>query len=104
MPCARTCRSSGDAASSARTCHPPSPAQPGQVEGAALFAMDRFLTSSAHGDDLLETPDLGAARGVEVIDVPDALVLTGQVRQLLRQARALDHGFLVEALQHLAIA
>src|SRR5262245_58463140 len=87
----------------ARPCDPPPSAQSGQVEGRALFAMDGFRTSSSHGDDLLETPYLGATGGVEVIDVPDALVLPGEARELLLHARALHRRLFVEALQNLPI-
>src|SRR5262249_26261984 len=83
---------------------PPSSAQSGEVEGRPFFAMNGFRTSSPHGDDLLETPYLGATGGVEVIDVPDALVLAGKARELLLQARALRRRLLVEARQDLSIA
>src|SRR5437867_1429487 len=88
----------------ARTRDPPAAAQPGEIEGRPFFTADGFRTSGTHGDDLLETPHLGAAGGVEEIDVTDASVLLGQARHLFLYARALHRRLLVEALQHLAIA
>src|SRR5262245_38138646 len=88
----------------ARTGDPPPAAQPGEVEGRVLFTAKWFRTSGTHGDDLLETPHLGAAGGVEVIDVTDALVLLGQARELFLQPRLLSRGLRVEALEDLAVA
>jgi hypothetical protein len=47
----------------------------GSIQHRVLVAAHRFGASGAHGDGLLETSDLGAAGGVEEVDVTDALMV-----------------------------
>ena len=75
-----------------------------EIEGGRLLAAVGFRTSGAHGDGLLETLDLGAAGGVEEVDVANALVVLGEPGQLPVDARARGGGLPLESLEHLAVA
>src|SRR5258708_31782965 len=52
----------------ARAGDPAPTAKLAQVEGWFRLGACRFSTSGAHGEDLLETPDFGAAWGSEEVD------------------------------------
>ena len=83
---------------------PAPPAKLGEIERRARFAAGGFGTSGAHGDGLLETPDLRAAGGVEEVDVADTLMVLGQARQLVPHAGTGGGGLALEALEQLAVA
>ena len=74
------------------------------VAAGLLLGAGRFRTSRTHSDSLLDTPHFGAARGVEVVDVTDPLVISRQPRQLVVDARARRFRLSVEGLQDLAVA
>ena len=80
---------------------PAAAAELGEVERRSRLGASGFRASCAHGNGLLEPPDLGAHGRIEEVDVPEALVILGQTRLLLDHA--LGRRLLVEALQHLAV-
>src|SRR4029077_16130392 len=82
---------------------PPPAAKLGQVEARRLGGTWRFRTSSAHGDNLLETPDLGAAGGVEEVDLTDTSMFFRKARNLVGHARPRGLRFSVEVLEHLPV-
>ena len=87
-----------------RAGDPPTTAKLGQIERRRLLGAGRLRASGAHGDGLLDTPDLGAAGGVEEVDVTNPLVVLGNASQLLLGAERGRLRFLVELLEHLAVA
>src|SRR5438094_9234612 len=66
--------------------HPPAPFEFREIEGRPVLTAHRFRTSSTHGDDLLETPHLGSARGPEEVDVTNTLMILGTTRRLFLRA------------------
>src|SRR5262249_5091870 len=81
---------------------PTPPAELGEIEAGSRFGAPRFGTSGAHGNGLLEPPDLGAPGGVEEVDVREPLVILGAAEELVRGRG--DHCFLVRVLGDLAVA
>src|SRR5262249_52916699 len=86
----------------AGTGHPLPAVELREIERGSRLRARGFWTSGAHGDGLLETPDLGAAGGVEEIDVANSLMVFRQPAELLLRARA--DGLPLELLEHLAVA
>ena len=95
----------GDAIDVGTRAGDPAPAAKlGQIERRRRFTAGRFRTTGAHGDGLLETPDLGAARGVEEIDAADPLIVFRQPGELVVHAGARRRRLPVEALQQPAVS
>src|SRR4030095_4665726 len=95
----------GDAVDVRTRAGDPAPAAKlGQVEGQRLLGAGRLRTTGAHGNGLLDTPDLGAAGGVEQVDVTTPWMILGNAGELFLSVDRYRLRFPVQLLEHLAVA